>query len=181
MSVNGSALRDGLRFTGVNQPVTDVTDRDAILGSLSRSARMSERPRSRVTICHPSTARALLREARFTGAISVWVEARGYGFIFTGRPTGRDGRLRRIFVHRDDVAGLLSPSDYPRRGDVVEFSLGDAPRGLRAVEVNIVTRRAPPWGFRFSAGPHPDGPERASTSFGNSCLTEPLRAAGVTG
>lgn len=64
------------------------------------------------------------------GTVKWYNEEKGYGFIT--RPEGG----KDIFVHRSAVRDNKILWD----GDMVEFSIEDGPKGLSAVDVEIVSR-----------------------------------------
>lgn len=63
-----------------------------------------------------------------TGTIKMWKEDGGYGFI--ARATGSD-----LFVHVSDIGGGLK---HLVPGDVVEFEIGAAPKGPKAIKVRVL-------------------------------------------
>lgn len=62
------------------------------------------------------------------GTVEKWFDFRGFGFI---KPEeGGDS----IFVHSSDIKGATAL----RQGQNVEFEVEDAPKGPKAVNVNVV-------------------------------------------
>lgn len=68
-----------------------------------------------------------------TGKVLYWNEAKGYGFI------GRSDKGKDIFVH---VSALNSKAIGLRVDDEVQFSEQQSAKGLRAVDVTVLRRKA---------------------------------------
>lgn len=68
-----------------------------------------------------------------TGQVVWFSQDKGYGFI---QPADTSDKENQLFVHYSDIEG----SGYRSlvEGEVVEFDTEDAPRGLKAVNVQRV-------------------------------------------
>jgi cold shock CspA family protein len=72
---------------------------------------------------------------RMAARVAVWYETRGFGFL----PLP-DSPRSSVFLHVRDCEGLAGPADHPNVGDLIEFTVIETPRGLRAVDARIIER-----------------------------------------
>lgn len=76
----------------------------------------------------PMCRRLAPPEGRQRGLVKWFSRARGYGFI-----TSVAGP--EVFLHK---SGLAADQEFPRTGQLVEFSLGRGPRGAQAEAVIVL-------------------------------------------